>query len=96
MYFSISQLIRYIIYRIAGKFCGELNLEVWWSARAITKLKATNISYLHIIIIHMTIPYLTTKFKSTNTVAIVILSTTAKFNSRQYFQLYGISYFESV
>ena len=36
-------------YRIAGKFGGELNLAVWWSARATAKLKSANVSYSHII-----------------------------------------------
>ena len=52
------------------------------------KLKSAKISYLHIYI-HMAIPYRTAKFKSANTLAIAILDSTAKFNSRQYFQLYG-------
>ena len=39
----------------------------------------------------MAIPYQTAKFKSANNIlAIVILGSTAKFNSRQYFRLYGI------
>ena len=37
----------------------------------------------------MAILYQTTKFKSTNILAIAILGSTAKFNSRQYFRLYG-------
>ena len=37
----------------------------------------------------MAIPYRTTKFKSANILAIAILGSTAKFNSRQYFRLYG-------
>ena len=44
------------------------------------KLNFTKISYLH-----MAIPYRTAKFKSTNILAIAILGSTAKFNSRQYF-----------
>ena len=40
--------------------------------------------------IHMAIPYQTAKFKSANILAIAILGSTAKFNSRQYFRLYGI------
>ena len=35
------------VYRIAGKFGGELNLAVWRSAFATTKLKSTNISYVY-------------------------------------------------
>ena len=38
----------------------------------------------------MAIPYQTAKFKSTNILAITILGSTAKFNSYQYFWLYGI------
>ena len=41
----------------------------------------------------MVIPYRTTKFKSTNIHAIVILGSTAKFNCRQYFQLYSTTLF---
>ena len=36
------------LYRIAGKFGGELNLAVWRSTFATAKLKYANISYLHI------------------------------------------------
>ena len=37
----------------------------------------------------MVIPYRTTKLKSANILGIAILGSTAKFNSRQYFWLYG-------
>ena len=37
----------------------------------------------------MAIPYQTTKFKSTNILAMVISGPTAKFNSHQYFWLYS-------
>jgi hypothetical protein len=37
----------------------------------------------------MAIPYRTAKFKSANILAIAILGSTAKFNSRQCFRLYG-------
>ena len=40
----------------------------------------------------MAILYQTAKFKSTNIFAIAILGSTAKFNSRQYFRLYGSYY----
>ena len=42
----------------------------------------------------MVIPYQTAKFtcKSANILVIAILGSTAKFNSCQYFQLYGILY----
>jgi hypothetical protein len=32
-----------LIYRIAGKFGGELNLVVWWIDQPTAKLKSTNI-----------------------------------------------------
>ena len=38
----------------------------------------------------MVIPYQTAKLKSANIIAIAMWDPTAKFNSRQYFQLYGI------
>ena len=38
----------------------------------------------------MVIPYQTAKFKSANIFAMAILGPTAKFNSHQYFWLYGI------
>ena len=38
----------------------------------------------------MVILYRTTKFKSANILVIAIWGSTAKFNSRQYFQLYGM------
>ena len=41
--------------------------------------------------VRMAIPYLTAKFNSNNGVKNVVLGQTAKFNDRQYFQLYGIS-----
>jgi hypothetical protein len=47
-------------------------------------------SYSHIHCIRMAIPYRTAKFKSANIRA--ILGSTAKFNYRQYFRLYGINY----
>ena len=40
--------------------------------------------------IHMAILYRTAKFKSANILAVAILGSTTKFNSRQYFQLYGM------
>ena len=40
--------------------------------------------------IHMAIPYRTAKFKSANILSIAILGSTAKFNARQYFRLYGM------
>ena len=78
-----------LIYHIARKFGRELNLAVWRSTFGTTKLKSANTSYLHIII-PMAIPYRTTKFKSVNVFAMVILGPIAKLNSRQYFRLYSI------
>ena len=40
--------------------------------------------------IRMAIPYRTAKFQSANILSIAILGSTAKFNARQYFRLYGI------
>ena len=40
----------------------------------------------------MVILYQTAKLKSTDTLAIAILGSTVKFNSRQYFWLYGNYY----
>ena len=54
-----------------------------------TKLKSAKISYSHR---GMAIPYRTAKYKSDNILTIVILGPTAKFNSRQYFWLYGNNY----
>ena len=48
--------------------------------------------YFLLAYIHMAIPYQTAKFKSTNIFAMAILGPTTKFNSRQYFWLYGSSY----
>ena len=45
--------------------------------------------YSLLLYIRMAIPYQTAKFKSANIFAMVILNPTAKFNSRQYFRLYG-------
>ena len=40
----------------------------------------------------MVILYRTTKFKSANNLAIAILGSIAKFNSHEYFRLYGINF----
>ena len=84
--FSLPSLSCYIWY----------SRKVWWGIKsgslvvypATTKLKSTNISYLHIII-RMAIPYQIAKFKSANIFPMAILGPTAKFNSRQCFRLYG-------
>ena len=68
--------------------------KIWWGSKfgglavyiTTAKLKFTKISYSL-----MAIPYQTGKFKSANILAIASLGSTAKFNSRQYFRLYGTS-----
>ena len=75
------------IYRIDGKFGGELNLAVWQSSFATTKLKSTNISYLHIYVWRSL-----TKLPNLNLPIFFVMAIwgpTTKFNSRQYFRLYG-------
>ena len=39
-----------LMYRIARKFGGELNLAVWWSSSTTAKLKSAKISYFHIYV----------------------------------------------
>ena len=70
--------------------------KIWWGIKfggwvvyiTTAKLRSTKISYSHTII-RMAIPYRTAKFKSANIFLIVIWGSTAKFNARQYFRLYG-------
>ena len=47
--------------------------------------------YFILAYMRMVIPYWTAKFKSANIFTMVIWDPTAKFNSRQYFQLYSTS-----
>ena len=57
------------IYRIAGKFGGELNLAVWRYGLACNrqiKIKIRQNFILAYNIIRMAIPYQTAKFKSAN------------------------------
>ena len=82
---------QFFYYCIAGKFGGELNLAVWRSALATVKLKFRQ--YFLLAYVHMAIPYRAAKFKSANIFAMAMLGPTAKFNSRQYFRLYGIQWF---
>ena len=63
-------------HRIAGKFGG---LTVYVTT---TKLKSIKISYLHI--------YIWRSHTAANILAIAILGSTTKLNSREYFRLYGI------
>ena len=60
------------------------SLEVYSSDRQIKIRQNFLLTYMH-----MAIPYQIIKFKSANTFAMVIWDPTAKFNSRQYFWLYG-------
>ena len=48
--FRINSNVYALLYRIAGKFGGELNLAVWWSVFATAKLKPAKISYLRIYV----------------------------------------------
>ena len=74
--------LRLTLYHIAGKF-GGLAIYI-----ITPKLKSAKISYSHIYILWQSD---ISKFKSTNILAIAIWGSTAKFNSRQFFQLYGIN-----
>ena len=76
------------IYRIDGKFGGELNLAVWRSSFATTKLKSTNISYLHIYIWRSL-----TKLPNLNPPIFLhwqFGTQPPNFNSHRYFRLYGM------
>ena len=77
---------QHIMYRIAGKFGGELNLAVWRSAWATVKLKSAKISYSHIYIW-----WSRTEPPNLNP-PMAIWDPTTKFNSHQYFRLYGIKW----
>ena len=68
-------------YSIAGKFGGL--------AVCLCNHQIKICQYFLLAYIHMAIPYRTAKFKSANNFTMAILGPTAKFNSRQYFQLYG-------
>ena len=72
-------------YRIAGKSGGELNLAVH-----ITTAKLKIRQNFLLAYIRMAILYRTAKFKSANILLIAIWGSTAKFNARPYFRLYGI------
>ena len=74
------------VYRIAGKFGGELN----WRFGGLYYNRQIKIRQNFLLAyIRMAIPYRTAKFKYANILAIAILGSTAKFNARQYFRLYG-------
>ena len=86
--FISRQLATVLLYCIAGKFGRELNLAVWRSHFTIAKLKSTKISSVRAYVC-MAIPYQTAKLKSANIIVMPVWEQTAKFNSRQYFWLYG-------
>ena len=58
------------------------------------QIKIRQISFR--LYVRMAIPYQTAKFKSNNSVKNVVWAQTAKFNDRQYFQLYGIKFYVSL
>ena len=89
------------MYNIICNYNIPYGRKIWWGIKSgslavyitTAKLKSAKISYLHII--RMAIPYRTAKFQSANILVIAIWGSTTKFNSRQYFRLYGIHAFKS-
>ena len=77
-------------YRIARKFAEELNLAVWQTAWVTAKLKSTEITYSRIYIwrFYTKQPNLNLEI-SASMFGMAIWDPTAKFNSCQYFWLYG-------
>ena len=68
--------------------------KIWrFGSRCYNRQIKIHHNFLLTYIIHMAIPYRTAKFKSANILPIAILGSTSKFNSRQYFWLYGIYIF---
>ena len=71
--------------------------KIWWGIKfgglavyiTIAKLKSAKISYSHIILYVWRSRTEPQNLNPSNILAIAILDLTAKFNSRQYFQLYG-------
>ena len=62
---NASMLCMYIVYRVARKFGGELNLAVWWSAFTIKSAKfLTHIIYVYMYMYGDPIP--NSQFKSAN------------------------------
>ena len=86
--------VNFILYHIAGKFGGGIKFGSLAVYITTAKLKSARISYLHIIC--MAIPYQTAKFKSANILAIVILGSTTKFNSCQYFGYMVINFLKII
>ena len=81
---SMSALISNTLYRIAGKFGG---LAIYLNNCQIKIRQNFLLAYIRVVI-----PYRTAKLKSANTFAMAIWDPTAKFNSHQYFRLYGIQF----
>ena len=76
----------YCTHCIARKVGGELNLVVCLSAFATAKLKSVKISYLHNYYYYYTYD---DPVSNRQIQAMAIWDATARFNSCQYFQLYG-------
>ena len=70
--------------------------KIWWGIKFsglavyLCKCQIKMRQYFILAYIHVVIPYRTAKFKSANIFAIAIWGPTTKFNSCQYFRLYGI------
>ena len=71
------------------EFGRELYLAAWQSVFMTTKLKIYQYLLLAYMYICMAIPYRTAKSKSANVHAKVIWDPNVKFNSQQFFRLYG-------
>ena len=65
-------------------------IKIWWFGGLSCNRQIKIRQYFILAYIHMAIPYRTTKFKSANIFTMAIWGPTAKFNSRQYFWLYGM------
>ena len=63
--------------------------KIWWFGGQYYNRRIKIRQNFLLAYIHMVILYRTAKFKSANVLEIAILGSTAKFNSCQYFRLYG-------
>ena len=80
------------IYSTARIIGGELNLAVWQSTFVTVKLKLANINFHTCIPVYTygdPLPNHQIYYKSATIFAMVIWGPTAKFNSCQYFRLFG-------
>ena len=88
---GIGKILRKYGIPYSQKIVGESNLVVWWYSNfATAKLKSANVSYLHII--YMCVwwsLYQTAKFRF-DYFCNWELDPAAKFNSHQYYRLYGM------